>query len=755
MSVKKHYNRVFILLGLFSALFISIPEMLNGQSIERIQQLRKSLGTVSSDTGKVNLYNEISLEYIKSNTDSFFQYNKKAFELSRKKANKRGIAEAYLNLSEHYFYLDSFKTALKYFKISAEKFNEFKDTIKLIDVYYSLGNTYYFLADYDSAQYCFQQSYDYATNIRDTVSMAKSIKQVGKMQWVKGDLAESLRSYNTALPLARAFNNTALICVLYNNIGIIYYGVGDYGKALEYYYEALSLRDTLNDIKGKSLTLNNIGMVFSEWGKHEEAFKYYSHAASLSDSVSYLGGKAYSYYNIGSHYLNSMNLDSAAVNFKRALATYLQDNNDIIGMYICYAKLGKIYHEKNELDTALLYYTQALEVAEQMKGRDDRAGANYYLGNLYLTKGDIKKALEYALESARILQKTDYKKMKQLNYGLLSDIYRIKKKYKKALEYNILSNQYKDSIFNEEKIRQITKMEVLYRIEQKDKENEFLKKEQERQKAKLAADRLTIRLQNILVGVVSLLLILLVGFTYVFYKEKLKLKEANNTKNKLFSIISHDLRGPLGNFKGLIDLLLLDFANNDREKMNSLLKMMQKTAGLNYDLLENLLSWSRTESQRLDFQPEKINLYPIVNSIFEHYDYNALTKSVKLINKIDEQLCIYADEYMINTILRNLISNALKFTNTNGKIIVSSKTKDNFIEITVEDNGIGMSPEIAEKIFVKEKFFTTRGTAKEKGTGLGLKLCKEFVKIHNGEIVVNSKLNKGTKISFTISKCDN
>jgi len=334
----------------------------------------------------------------------------------------------------------------------------------------------------------------------------------------------------------------------------------------------------------------------------------------------------------------------------------------------------------------------------------------------------------------------------------------MKKNYKKALEYYILSNQYKDSIFNEEKTKQITKMEVLYRIEQKEQENEFLKREQERQKAKLEADSLTIRLQRILVGVASLLLIMVIAFTFIFYKEKQKLKAANNTKNKLFSIISHDLRGPMGNFRGLIDLLLMDVANNDQEKVNSLLKMMQKTATLNHDLLENLLSWSRAEGERIDFNPENLQLQELVNYIFEHYSYNAETKSIELINNVNEEICIYADEYMMNTILRNLISNAIKFTKNNGKILVNSKEitvkNKKQVQISVEDTGVGMTQETAQKIFESDEFVSTRGTAKEKGTGLGLKLCKDFVKTHNGEIFVNSKLGKGTKIIFTVPACN-
>ncbi len=729
---------------------------MSGQSIKRIEQLINSLDTTSSKNKKIDLYNQISAEYIKRNTDTFYMFYSKAVNLSKKTDYKKGLAEAFNNRADLCFYLDSFQLALIFNDLSNSLYTSLNDTLKVAELCFSRGNIYYYMANYDSAISYYQSSMKFAEAVGDTTQMGICLKQIGKMNWIKGDLTEALKNYEQSLEYAVKTNNTSLRCVLYNNIGTIFYGIGDYEEALKYYYKTLPLRDTLKDYKGKSLTLNNIGMIFSEWGKHKEAYNYYSYAASLSDSLDYYYGEAYSYYNLGNHLFNHNDIDSAIIYFRKALATYKKDNINIRGMYICYAKLGKIYHNISKQDSAIWYFRNSLLVAKRMKSSNYEAAAYSNIANLFLTQNNIDSALHYALKAHNYLSKTNgYKKMKQDNYQLLSDIFNKKKNYKKALEYSILSGNYKDSIFNEEKTKQITRMEILYRIEQKEKENKYLKKEQERQKAKLEADRLTIRLQNYLFAVASLLLFTLIGFTIVFYREKQKLKKANNTKNKLFSIISHDLRGPLGNFKGLIDLLLLDFANNNREKMNALLKMMQKTAGLNYDLLENLLSWSRTESERLDFHPERIELYLLVDAIFEHYDYSATTKSIQLVNNIDEDLCIYADEYMINTILRNLISNAIKFTDINGKIFVKSKLVNTSVEISVEDTGIGMPPEVVKNIFNKEKFITTRGTAKEKGTGLGLKLCKDFVKKHKGEIYIESQINKGTKISFTIPECDN
>lgn len=755
MIEEKYIYNKFLILG-FILVFFFIHELrLNGQNLNRIEQLLKQIDSTNSENIKTDLYNQLSAEYIKKNIDSFYTFYTKAVNLSKKTNYQKGLAEAYNKRSDLYFYLDSFQLALIFNDLSNSLYSNLKDTLKLAELCLSRGKIYYYMGNYDMAISYYQSSIDLAKAIGDTATMAISLKHIGKINWLKGELTEALKNYEQSLEYAVKTNNTSLKCVLYNNIGTIFYAVGDYEEALKYYYIALPLRDSIHDFKGKSVTLNNIGIIFSEWGKHDEAYNYYSHAASLSDSLDYYYGEAYSYFNLGNHLLNYNKMDSAIIFFKKALLTYKKDNNNLMGSYICFSKLGKIYQKLNELDSAFRYFKTSIRVAEKIKIANYRATAYSNIAKLFLKTDNVDSALHYAFKANDYLSKTGgYKKIKQDNYHLLSEIFNKKKNYKKALEYSQLSNRFRDSIFNEEKTKQITRMEVLYRIEQKENENKYLKKEQERQKAKLIADSLTIRLQYYLFAVVSLLLITVIGFTFVFYREKQKLKAVNITKNKLFSIISHDLRGPIGNFKSLIDLLLNDFFDIEKEKLKSMLQIMQKTAGLNYDLLENLLSWSKTESMRLDFQPEKIQFHTLVDTIFEQYEYSASSKSIALINHIDENLCIYADEYMMNTVMRNLISNAIKFTNTNGKIIVTNKYENESVKILVEDTGIGMPPERVKNIFKEDKFISTRGTAKEKGTGLGLKLCKDFVKKHKGEIYIESQINKGTKISFTISKCD-
>ncbi|MEN8122586.1 MAG: tetratricopeptide repeat-containing sensor histidine kinase, partial [Bacteroidota bacterium] len=640
--------------------------------------------------------------------------------------------------------------------LSEKKFLIQKDTNALANINFLIAEYYDHEKSYDSAVFFYQKTFDYAILLNNKPRIAYLYKALGKISWIQGDMGEALIYYNKSLPVAQSINDTSLTSILYNNIGTIYWGIADYDKALEFYYLSLSLRDSLNDEEGKSLTLNNIGMVFSEWGKDDEAFNYYKRASIICNKIDYTFGIAYSYYNLGNHYLKKQNLDSAIVSFKLAINNY-KIIGKMIGVSICYEKMGDVYEMREDYKSAMLYYNKMLAIADSENNLKNKVIAFYHIAHLNFSKGNLSEALMYVQKSSSISKEKNYKNLCNKNYRLLADINKKKGNYKKALEYYVIANQYKDSIFNDEKTKQITRMEVVHKTAQKERENFALKKEQEKQLARLEAGKLTIRFQNVVVIAIIILLLLVFVFALIFYREKQKLKIANNTKNKLFSIISHDLRGPLGNFKGLIDLLLIDEKIDDPEKINSLLKLMQKTASSNYDLLENLLSWSGTKSGNLVYQPQKLNLKILVDSVFEHNEYNAQVKSIQLISEIDEKIYVLADDLMLHTILRNLVSNAIKFTGKKGTVIVKSqkmsekndKEKNN-IEIIVSDNGVGIDQEILPNIFTDDEFYSTRGTDNENGSGFGLKLCKEFVDKHKGEIRVESVQNGGSDFIFTI-----
>lgn len=228
------------------------------------------------------------------------------------------------------------------------------------------------------------------------------------------------------------------------------------------------------------------------------------------------------------------------------------------------------------------------------------------------------------------------------------------------------------------------------------------------------------------------------------------LKEANASKDKFFSIISHDLRGPFNTILGFSEILNENFDNYDTTKQKQYLGYIHSGIKKTYKLLDDLLLWARSQKDNIDFNPQAINLFLLANETCELFEQSKKNKLIELTNQIPEDIYIVADKDMISTVFRNLISNALKFTSKGGEIIIKAENLEQFAKISIKDNGLGMSKEIQSKLFDITENISTAGTENEKGTGLGLILCKEFVIKHGGKIWVKSETNRGSTFFLTI-----
>jgi PAS domain S-box-containing protein len=231
-----------------------------------------------------------------------------------------------------------------------------------------------------------------------------------------------------------------------------------------------------------------------------------------------------------------------------------------------------------------------------------------------------------------------------------------------------------------------------------------------------------------------------------------KLRVSNNAKDKFMSIIGHDLRTPINGLLGYSEILSNELDELSHEEIVDYTTAIAEIALSANKLLTNLLEWSRVQTGNISFKPQELNLHASVDKVLGLLTANAENKQISLINKTEMETYISADENMLELIILNLVSNAIKFTNENGNVEVTLDELDKQYEICVKDNGIGINQETLNKLFSTELQFTTLGTKKEKGTGLGLMLCKEFVEIHGGKIRVESEIGQGTSFYFTISK---
>lgn len=229
-----------------------------------------------------------------------------------------------------------------------------------------------------------------------------------------------------------------------------------------------------------------------------------------------------------------------------------------------------------------------------------------------------------------------------------------------------------------------------------------------------------------------------------------ELNELNQTKDKFFSIIAHDLKNPFVTLLGFSEILLSDFKELQSEEILFYINEMKNSADLSFNLLQNLLQWSRSQTGRIEYHPQQLDLKNIVQDNVALVHKSAEKKNINLINNIQAELKVNADEDMVNTIVRNLLTNAIKFTNKKGTISINALSKNGFVELSIKDSGVGMNKETVDKLFRLDSTSSTSGTENETGTGLGLILCKEFVEKNGGKIWVESEIGNGSTFYFSL-----
>ncbi|RLD56018.1 MAG: hypothetical protein DRJ01_15830 [Bacteroidetes bacterium] len=386
------------------------------------------------------------------------------------------------------------------------------------------------------------------------------------------------------------------------------------------------------------------------------------------------------------------------------------------------------------------------------------------IAKLYNKKKDYKQSINFGKKALKISKENGLLEQQQKSCFLLSDNYLILKEYKKSLEsfkqYNIIQS----SIFNKKIAKTISDLEVRHATEKEKKENEILKK-----------DKAILELKFKILIIILFFGILLIILLYIRYCEKVKLNQQiekqkeelrivnlkqeelleqleklNATKNKFFSIIAHDLKNSFHALLAGSRLLSVDIDNLDKKLIKTLGRELKISADNLYKLLDNLLKWARVQIDVIQYAPTKIQLSEIIEENFNLLNGKSIDKKIDMISEVDRNIFVYADRNMLNSVLQNLVFNALKFTHPGGKITINSIKKDDYIQVDVKDSGIGISEKTINKLFKIDIHISTPGTANEKGTGLGLILCKEFIEKNGGKIWIKSEFGKGSIFSFTL-----
>lgn len=613
-----------------------------------------------------------------------------------------------------------------------------------------------------------RKAYQLAVANKQLPEQAKSVYQSGKIHFTARDFTGAIRFYEKAIPLYRQINDTTSMTTCYSYIGISNFNMSKSKEAIASYLEGLKL--SKNDPDYSAELLANIGLAQAVMNNSEEAIRYYKRAVELNQSIRDTGSLAIDYDYLGICYSNLKMSDSALANYHKSLYLFKKiGRNDRYAVSL--SNIAWVFQNyPDSLNKAIDYFNMAWQEFQKIGWLHYEADIQHGIASVLCIQGKYEEAEVAYKKSIRLA--IQYKRelfLKKQIYQGFSELYQKKGDYKLALENHILHSQYNDSIIQKDKLEQIANLEKQYETEKKENEIAHLQAEQEITNLQLAKNK-----QLKFLGFASAgLLLMLVFFVLSKYFEKKRsnvlleekneliekseqeLRVLNAAKNKFFSIIAHDIKNPFHTVMGYSFLLSKDYDRFSEEERRKFASDINQSTNKIFRLLQNLLEWSKSQTGRLIYSPIETDFKRILENAVSVLHALAGQKQINLKYTYDTDLIVFADPLMIETVLRNLINNAIKFTPDNGIVEIEAKKEKNTVEVSITDNGIGISEEDLQNLFRIDSKVKRRGTNDEDGSGLGLILCKEFVDKNKGTIWVESEAGKGSSFKFTIPALKN
>lgn len=731
-----------------------------------------------NNSEKVDLLTDLASKYFTIDNDTAFYYINNALKLSESINYKKGIAKSHILFGTYNYYKFDYPKALEFYKKSLNLYEEIEDDKGKSKSLHNIGFIYWKQNNQEKSLEYYNKSLLLFEVLGDNPSIADCLNNIGLIYWNLGEYDKALDYYDHSLAIFEELNNKRGIAQCLFNIGQIYRSRGNYPVALDYCNKSLIIVEELGDKRRIAQRLNFIGLIYSYQEDYTLAIDNYSKSLKLNEELQDREGIASCLNNLGSIYKDKGENDAAIENYIEALNIF-EEIKFKIGVADALSNIGLIHRNKENYDLALEYLFKALNVREEIGDYEGLSYSNGVIGEVYFLKNELDQALNYTQKSLKTALKLGLLLKQKESHHLLSTIYATLKTYDKAYENHLLYKELNDRIFNEDNIKKLAELEYQYEFE---KAKQLIALEQQKKDA-ITAEKS--KRQRVLSTVFILGFILMTVLVVLIYRSSIQkrkanfklakqkkqiedanevltvqkkelqdfaneLEIANKTKDKFFSIIAHDLRGPLGNLMGFGELLMTRGNKIEEKTKKKYIELIATDAKNTFNLLDNLLKWALSNTEGIIPNFERLNVNEIVKENISFFKTMAEAKELTLIDSLNEKIVVTADYDMINTVLRNLISNAIKFTPNNGIIeILSRKTSDNRIEIGISDTGVGIEAETLSKLFDTDSHITTSGTNNERGSGLGLKLCKEFVEKNEGTIYVESKLGNGT--TFWIS----
>jgi len=611
----------------------------------------------------------------------------------------------------------------------------------------------------------FRESISIYRELDDLGSLAKAQSAYGDLLFDAGEYARAIPQYRKAIEQYIQNDSLSSVGEIYNSIGLSYYFLGEFENAIASQIEAMKDFERTSSLEDLSRIYINMGMVYNRLGDYSSSIEYYRKAYKTSKITNDINRMGSSCNGLGTAHYNANRLDSAKVYFRKALGYFKQIDNEE-RMAAAINNMGNVYvDEGDSLQVALSYYQTAYKIYEKEGSLLNQVFVKEGLGCVYGELGNYKKALEILREGLKTAIENKYGYyIIQLYYEDLATVYEKMGEIDRAYSAYKNFKTYLDSMRQEERLFQAAAIEKKYEFTKNEAIISRLNAEKEMTMIQLEKDK---AFRNL--GVFAIL-ILLVIVTYVSFgnynrkrvnkvlteknikieSQKNELEQMNASKNKFFSIIAHDLKNPLHSVLGYSFLLSHEYDRfEDKDRRKYAQDIYNSTNNI-FRLLQNLLDWSKSQTGRLQYEPIIFELSSLQEKICNLLQPIAEQKNISLKYDVPGNVHVYATPMMIETVLRNIVSNAVKFTTHGGEVFISFRRYERDLCVSVRDTGIGMSEDELEQLFSIDSKIKKKGTNNEDGSGLGLILCKEFIKLNKGKIWAESQPGNGSTFHFTV-----
>jgi two-component system, sensor histidine kinase and response regulator len=674
------------------------------------------------DTLTINRINKLAQQFVDINPDSTLYYCKMAIGRSVAIKYKKGIADGMLSTARVFALKGDYEKAKKNFAGAKALYLNIRDHAGLANCYIQLGRMYDNTADYELAAGYFQQALDIFRSLQDENGIAQCYHNIGMLSDNIGKSSYALDNYFKSLAINVKLHDKGASADNYNDIGVIMQNMELYPKSMEYFKRAIKIWSESKNLAGVGAAYENIGEILAAEKKYDEAITYLDKSMKLA-----------------------------------------KDMDDKNGLSLLYADYGFCYAYKKQFDLALESLDKAVKLSTDYKFDYNKTYAYFIFATVYNLKKDYKNAYKYAIlaqnlanQSGNLFTKTNAAMQLSTALGGLG---RYEEAYYAQKKYVLL----RDSLKSDENVLKLTSFNL---------ETNFADKQ--RQINDLYQQK--IQRQGLLSAIFFVIIIGMVGILVVYYRAKRKqqkinailedknaevieqktnlndqaqkLNDLNNLKDRLISVLAHDLRAPLSTLRGLFGLLEDDSITHDQflEMIPQALKKLEYTS----DFLDTLLFWINSQMDNFDSSAKSFAIKDVVSFEVSHYHEQAVAKGINLVDNVSDNVTVAADQNSVRIVTRNLITNAIKFSRKGDTITVSAAYQDdNYLLLSIKDTGIGMNEKQLNKLF-KSKVDSNTGTNNESGTGMGLLFCKDLIEKCNGKIWVESRLDKGTEFFFTL-----